>query len=342
VGSGGGSTAGTPDTSTDPPGPLSGRFSVSQDRGGQIVAIGNPNGSPALIVTPFPDYTGGVRSALADFNGDGFPDLVVGTGPGGQAQVKVLDGRDAHELFSVAPFGDFTGGVYVAAGDLNGDQVPDLVVSPDEGGSPRVRIFSGKDNFAPLMDFLGIADPNFRGGARVAVGDVNGDGVGDLIVAAGFGGGPRVSGWDGRTLRQGATPAPVFPDFFAFEETLRNGVFVAAGDVDGDGVADVICGGGPGGGPRVLVLSGRALTGGQQLKLGDFFAGDPDTRGGVRVAAKDLDADGRYDIIVGSGENSGTRLAAFNSAFLTPTGGEPPALLSLDFSQRYNTGLFVG
>jgi hypothetical protein len=72
----------------------------------------------------------------------------------------------------------------LVAGDLNGDNVADLVVSPDQGGGPRVRVFSGEDNFAPLADFFGIADANFRGGARVAVGDVNGDGVDDLIVAS--------------------------------------------------------------------------------------------------------------------------------------------------------------
>ena len=54
----------------------------------------------------------------------------------------------------------------------------------------------------------------------------------------------------------------MFGDFFAFEQTLRNGVFVAAGDLDGDGFAEVIAGGGPGGGPRVLALSGTDLLGG--------------------------------------------------------------------------------
>ena len=82
---------------------------------------------------------------------------------------------------------------------------------------------------------------------------MNGDGVGDLVVAAGFGGGPRVAGFDGTTLGAG-TPAKLFADFFAFEQTLRNGVFVAAGDLDGDGFADLIAGGGPGGGPRVTAF----------------------------------------------------------------------------------------
>src|SRR5205814_4038499 len=151
--------------------------------------------------------------------------------------------------------------------------------------------FDGK-TFAAVADFFGIDDPDFRGGARVAVGDVNGDGVGDLIVSAGFGGGPRVAGFDGRTLGTAAR-RKVFADFFAFEQGLRNGVFVAAGDVDRDGRADLVVGGGPGGGPRVTAFAGAALLADRAVPVADFFAGDPAGRGGARVAAKDLDGDGR-------------------------------------------------
>jgi len=85
-------------------------------------------------------------------------------------------------------------------------------------------------------------DPNFRGGARAALNDLNGDGKADLLVAAGFGGGPRLALYDGSKL--GPTGGPKFVgDFFVFEQTLRNGVFIAAGDVNGDGFADVIVGG---------------------------------------------------------------------------------------------------
>src|SRR5205085_4562751 len=114
------------------------------------------------------------------FTGDGVADLVVGTGPGSATHVRVLDGVDQHELFALDPFeASFVGGVFVAAGDLTGDGVADLVVTPDEGGGPRARVFSGA-GFTQVADFFGIDDPGFRGGARAAVGDLDGDGVGDL------------------------------------------------------------------------------------------------------------------------------------------------------------------
>jgi hypothetical protein len=107
---------------------------------------------------------------------------------------------DQRELFAVDPFeAAFTGGVYVAAGDITGDGKADLVITPDEGGGPRCSVFDGS-TFALLADFFGIEDPAFRGGARAAVSDVNGDGFGDLVVAAGFQGGPRVAAFSGKSL----------------------------------------------------------------------------------------------------------------------------------------------
>jgi hypothetical protein len=171
----------------------------------------------------------------------------------------VLDGNTHSLLFSVDPFeASFTGGVYVAAGDVNGDGSPDLAITPDEGGGPRTDVYSGAVGFSKLISFFGIDDPNFRGGARAAIADMTGDGAADLIVVAGFGGGPRVAGFDGGSLS--STPRKIFGDFFAFEQALRNGIFVTVGDLNGDGFADLIAGGGPGGGPRVLALDGKNLT----------------------------------------------------------------------------------
>jgi hypothetical protein len=317
-------------------------FAVGADRGGSAVAqYFDPDGTRRFAADAFPGFTGGVRTAAADFNADGVADLVVGTGPGQITLVRVLDGKTQTEVFSITPFeASFTAGVYVAAGDVNGDGRAELVVTPDEGGGPRVRVFDGNE-FVPLADFFGIDDPNFRGGARPAVGDVNGDGAGDLIVAAGFGGGPRVAGYDGRSLATGQ-PVKVFADFFAFEQTLRNGAFVVAGDLDGDAFADVIAGGGPGGGPRVLALSGKGLvTGDQQLQLASFFGGDPDSRGGIRVAVKNLDGDARADLVVGAGEGAGSRVTTYAGKSIGPAGA-PPELQSFDAFPGFAGGVFVG
>ncbi len=291
-------------------------------------------GKAGAAVTPFLSFTGSVRVASADLNGDGVPDTVAGTGPGSATHLRVLDGKTGAELFAVDPFeASFTGGVFVAAGDVNGDGTPDLIVSPDGGGGPRVRVFSGK-GFGQLADFFGIDDPAFRGGARAATGDLNGDGVADLVVSAGTGGGPRVAVVDGKSN----FARKLVADFFAFENSLRNGLFPAVGDVDGDGLSDLVAGAGPGGGPRVVAFSGRDLLAAPavQTRLADYFAGDPNRRDGVRVAVKDLDGDAKADVVAAVGAT----VLAYSGKGLKP--GAVTADLSPDLLPGQSGGVFVG
>jgi hypothetical protein len=301
-----------------------------------IDADGNQVSSTALSAA----FNGGVRVASGDVDGDGIEDVIVGTGPGGPSLVRVLSGKDGTELFSIAPFeASFTGGVFVSTGDLNGDGKAEIVISPDVGGGPRVRVFDGA-SLTQIADFFGINDPAFRGGARTAVGDVNGDGFGDLVVAAGRDGGPRVSVIDGATIK--TTRSTLFNDFFAFEETLRDGVFIAVGDVNGDGFADIVASGGPSGGPRVVAFDSQTLIsskGATKSSLANFFAGDPDTRTGVRIAVKDIDGDNLADIRTAVGGSDTIR--TYLGKNLSPTTTDPQ-FISMDGLPNFIGGVFVG
>lgn len=190
-------------------------------------------------------------TAQADVTGDGVADLITAAGPGSAPTVKVYDGA-THAL--VASFdayeSSFTGGVNVAAADLNGDGKAEVIVGADLGGGPRVRVLDGATiggagEPTAIVDFLAIEDEAFRGGVRIAAGDITGDGVADLIVGAGEGGGPRVAGFDGTALGRGELLKPI-TDFFSFDPGLRGGTSVRVEDVTGDGVGDLIFGAGTG------------------------------------------------------------------------------------------------
>ncbi len=189
----------------------------------------------------------------------------------------------------------------------------------EAGSTPEVEVFNadGQTRFR-FMAF----ETTYSGGVHVSTGDVSGDGVDDVIVGAGIGGGPRVRIFDGVTGNQIA-------DFFAYDSSVRTGVFVATGDLKGIGISDVITGPGVGGGPHVKVFTGR--TGQEQY---GFFAFESTFRGGVTVGAGDLDGDGRAEIVAGTGAGSSPRVSLFRA------GGQQIGTF-LAFDQAYMGGVFV-
>jgi hypothetical protein len=300
------------------------------------VTVYRSDGNEDFGITPFgPDYTGGARVIRADVTGDGTPDVIVATAGGVQARVRIWDGATRQLIFDDTPFGDFTGGLVVAAGDINGDGVADLAIGPDVGGGPRIQLWSGGD-FKPLMpDFYGLPYPDFRGGLRLAIGDFNRDGFADLVVAPGEGGGPRLTVYDGKSML-GGKPQLLVNDFYAFDGSLRTGLELSAGDVDGDGYADIVVGTGVGGGPRVRVISGADLAAGNVRVEADFFAGDPADRGGARVGVVNWDHDKQADIVTGSG--AGPRVAVYTGAGLDTTTPKP----AVEFDAFASGGVYVG
>jgi hypothetical protein len=230
----------------------------------------------------------------------------------------------------------FVGGVYVASADIDGDGYWEIITGADAGGGPHVKVFNVRPGgfVVERMSFFAF-ETRFAGGARVAAGDISGDGTPDIIVGAGPGAGPHVRVFDGTT---GVQLDGFHGSFFAYHPNFTGGVFVAAGDVDGRGRADIITGAGMGGAPHVRVFNGDMIGGQLGGALGSFYAFDQDQSHGVRVAVSDINGDGKADIIATPGEGGSPELRVFDAA----SEGEPEIIRSLLVEDpNFTGGIFV-
>ena len=246
----------------------------------------NPSNPDASLLASFFAYglnfNVGANVAVGDISGDGFADLVTGT-TAGNPQVKVYDGNaiarhtfndfnpDASLLASFFAYGiNFNIGANVAVGDVNHDGFADLVTGAT-AGNPQVKVYDGK---AIARHTLSDANPDasllasffafglqYDLGAFVSVGDVTGNGYGDVIVGA-TAGNPQVKVYDGRAIAQGtfndANPdANLLTSFFAFRLSQGVGVSVSAASFDNGGPADILTGAAQGA-PHYRLVQGLA------------------------------------------------------------------------------------
>jgi len=249
----------------------------------------------------------GANVAAGDLDGDGDAELLTGPGPGRMfgPHVRAFESCGvpmAGGAVSYFAYGTLKYGVNVAAGDLDGDGKDEMLTGAGPGVvfGPHVRGFgyargSGVQPL-PGVSFFAYGTPRY--GVNVSAGDLDGDGTEEILTGAGpgavFGPHVRAFSWDGAAT---VTPVPGI-SFFAYG-TLKYGVNVAAGDIDGDGIDEILTGAGPSpmfgshvrafnydGGPSVSPVPGAG------------FIAFNTSRFGARVAAGDLDRDGTDEILV--------------------------------------------
>ncbi len=179
--------------------------------------VASLDGSISFSLTGY-DEAGGVNLAMADLGDDGVSEILVAGGLGSEPRVRVLR-QDGSEVGSFLAFAPTLGvGINVAACDLTGDGYNEIVVAPQRGGGPHVRVF---DRFGEAIDQGGFFayDAMLRTGLNLACGDLLGDARAELVTLPAAGGGAHVRIWswsdDGETLEQ---------NFFAFEARDRLGL----------------------------------------------------------------------------------------------------------------------
>jgi len=295
------------------------------------------------------DWFGFAVSSAGDVNGDGLADLIVGAyrddnNGSGSGSARVFSGANGSVLytFNGDSVSDAFGWSVSGAGDVNGDGLADLIVGAygddnNAGDSGSARVFSGANGSA-LYIFNGDSEADYFGISVSDAGDVNGDGLADLIVGAPFDDNLGSSSGSARVF-SGANGSVLYTfngdsaeDEFGFSVS-------GAGDVNGDGLADLIVGaqyddntGGDSGSARLFSgADGSILTTFNGDFAEDYF--------GVSVSgAGDVNGDGFDDLLVGAygDDNQGSRSGSAR-LFLSP---RPDDILHLDGTVEATT--FIG
>jgi VCBS repeat protein len=258
-------------------------------------------GSNLPLFRPVATYDPGGQSfsvAVADVNGDGNPDLLVGNAGVAEGSIGILLGRGDGTFQPVATYDSGGSLAYsIAVADVNGDGNPDLVVAncgpigvnacQSGNGLIGVLLGNGDGTFQPVVTYSSGGNT----AVSVAVADLNGDGRPDLLVAnecdtsstcAHGSVGVLLSNGDGTF--QAAT---VFDVGNAIDS-------IAVADVNGDAHQDVLAGGG-GENNNVDVLLGNGD--GTFQPLVTYNSGGNTA---LSVAVADVNGDGKPDLVVGN------------------------------------------
>ena len=264
----------------------------------------------------------GVNITVGQLDSDPASEIITGAGPGSiyGPHVRGFDGSGTPlSGLNFLAYGTPRWGVNVAAGDIDGDGFDELITGAGPGAvfGPHVRAFnydgSGTVSTVPGASWFSYGTLKF--GVNVATGDIDGDGFDEVVTGAGPGAvfGPHVRGWN---LDGGAVAPIPGLSYFAYG-TLKFGVNVACGDMDGDGVDEIITTPGPSAvfGAHVRGWNHDGSGGAPMPGLSFFAWPTTEVRYGARSWARsDLDGDGRTELLVGAGPDpaAGNLVKAFS------------------------------
>ncbi len=339
-------------------------------------------GPDVIIYGADPGDLLGSGVAAGDINADGIDDIILGA-PGGDGPTNSVDSvgevaiilggpgllgkmdlkltAPALIVFNNRQRSQF--GTAIRSLDVNGDGVKDIIIADPaaRGEAGNVYIIYGRRDLPKRIDIANPAGPNVvilgaergdRMGSALAGGDLNNDGLEDLVIGAPGADGPgngRTSGGEAYVIFGNALPRLIDLSATSADVTVYGadagdqlGTSVAVGDVNGDGIPDLLVGAprasGPdnqrgGAGEAYIVYGKRVIPSvidiqNQTQDVIVFGAKALDNVGSA-VAAADLDGDGLQDLILGARGGrgpEGTRSGAGNVYAIRSPGNLPKSI----------------
>ncbi len=238
-------------------------------------------------------FKGGNVLAKKDLNNDGQLEIVVAD----KRKITIYD-INKNVIRSFYPYGqNYNKGINFTLNDLENDGYFEIVTGTMRGWGPKVKAFNYLGE--QIGQTFNAYSPNYKGGVNVAFCDTNGNGKKEIVTGAGYMGGPQIRIFDinGKILSGG---------FFAYNKAFRGGVNVACGDIDANGIDEIVTGAGYGGTSHVRYFNSKF----EPLSPG-FWAFGKDSRTGVRIVVNDLDNDGAAEILTASPDTFTTTFNKF-------------------------------
>jgi len=271
-------------------------FVVAQARGSApVVHQVSPSGEILGGFTAYdPAFTGGVRLAMGDVDGDGETEIITGAGPGGGPHVRIFDLQGNVEgQFFAFDTGDRLG-IFVAAADTNGDGIEEIIVTQDRGGTGQVRLFNKQGHLTGSF----FPFDRTQSAIRVVGAQVDGEPGAELVFTH---------------AGSSATSVVIYSGTGRYIRSLGEigdgvtSISLAAGDLNQDGLDEIVIANGSGHVPEVTLYSYLGE------RLGSFFAYPLEFTRGVEVAIGDLDQNGQSEIYTIPQAGGGPHVRVFNN-----------------------------